>query len=170
MPISSDRLICRPPEPSDVNRLFEIYSDPQTQLFNPAGPMKSLGQAQALLTGWVEHWNEYGFGWWAIAEDASPEQVIGFGGVGLYDFLGDRRLNLGYRFASDAWGKGYATEMGRVALENTFARPGINRVWAVVRPDHAASIKVLEKLGMQRCGLLDDVPGQKQSLLFSIER
>ncbi len=163
MSVASARLIYRKPDPSDAARLFDIYSDPQTQLFNPAGPMKAIAQAEALLADWIEHWTQHGCGWWAIAEKTSPDHVIGFGGVGHYDYLGDLRLNIGYRFASDTWGKGYATEMGQFALKLAFITPGIERVWAVVRPEHAASIRVLEKLGMQRCGTLNDVPGNPQA-------
>ncbi|WP_223502702.1 GNAT family N-acetyltransferase [Pseudomonas sp. BF-R-24] len=170
MPVSSARLIYRKPELSDGTRLFEIYSDPQTQLFNPAGPMRTTDQAEALLSTWIEHWTQQGFGWWAIAEKASPDYIIGFGGVGYYDYLGDLRLNVGYRFASVAWGKGYATEMGKFALNLAFTTPGNERIWAVVRPDHTASIKVLEKIGMQRCGVLDDAPGMPASLVFEIEK
>jgi hypothetical protein len=39
-------------------------------------------------------------------------------------------------------------------------------LFAIVRPSHAASIKVLEKVGMQRMGSLDDVPGQAPSWVY----
>jgi len=169
MPVSSDRLIYRPPEPGDAARLFDIYRDPDTQRFNPAGPMTSMAQADALVRAWIEHWQQHGFGWWAIAEKVALHRLIGFGGVGHYDYLGESRLNIGYRFASDAWGKGYATELGRFALQTAFAQAGIERVWAVVRPDHLASIRVLEKIGMHRSGTLDDVPGRPPSLVFVVE-
>ncbi|MFV1944075.1 GNAT family N-acetyltransferase [Pseudomonas luteola] len=170
MPVSSARLTYRKPEPGDAIRLFEIYSDPQTQLFNPTGPMKTMDQAEALLSDWIGHWDQHGFGWWAISESSTPEHVIGFGGVGQYDYLGDLRLNVGYRFASEAWGKGYATEMGKYALSVAFSTPGVERIWAVVRPANLASINVLEKIGMQRCGVLDDVPGSPASLVFELTR
>lgn len=170
MPTSSARLTYRKPEMSDSDRIFEIYSNPQTQRFNPAGPMKTIDQAKELLSTWIEHWAKYGFGWWAIAEKASPDHVIGFGGVGHYDYLSDSRLNIGYRFASDVWGKGYATETGQFTLNFAFTTHGSERIWAVVRPDHTASINVLEKIGMRRCGVLDDVPGKPSSLIYEIQR
>jgi RimJ/RimL family protein N-acetyltransferase len=166
MVLTSARLIYRPPSMNDAERLFQIYSDPLTQAFNPAGPMSDRGQATALLDAWIGHWERYGWGWWAIAERAEPERVIGFGGVAHYDYLGEARVNVGYRFATEAWGKGFATELGRAALEHAFLALGIERVWALVRPDHQASIKVLEKIGMVRSGTLDDVPGQAESLVF----
>lgn len=166
---SSARLTYRKPEVSDFDRLFEIYSDPQTQRFNPAGPMETNAQAKALVSTWIKHWATHGFGWWAIAEKASPEHLIGFGGVGYYSYLSDLRLNLGYRFASEVWGRGYATETGQFALSFAFTTHGLEHIWAIVRPGHTASIKVLEKVGMHRCGELDDVPGEPSSLIYEIQ-
>jgi RimJ/RimL family protein N-acetyltransferase len=168
MSLTSARLIYRPPLMNDAGRAFQIYSDPRTQQFNPSGPMRDPAQAHALLEAWIGHWAQHGWGWWAIAERAAPEQVIGFGGVAHYDYLGEARVNVGYRFAPEAWGKGFATELGHAALEYAFLTLGIDRVWALVRPDHQASIKVLEKIGMHRTGTLDDVPGEAQSLVFEV--
>lgn len=166
MPMSSAHLIYRAPEPDDLARLFAIYSDPQTQLFNPSGPMTDEAQAAAMLKGWIEHWQAHGYGWWAIARKDAPDHIIGFGGIGLHDFMGVQGVNLGYRFAVEAWGQGFATEMGRAALAFGFSRFKLEEVYGYVRPTHAASIRVLEKIGMERCGELDDVPGQAPSLLF----
>ncbi|MEN4748503.1 GNAT family N-acetyltransferase [Pseudomonas sp. Ps21-P2] len=167
MAMSSAHLIYRAPEPDDLARLFAIYSDPQTQLFNPSGPMTHEAQAAAMLQGWIEHWQTHGFGWWAIAHKEAPEHIIGFGGIGFHDFLGVQRVNLGYRFAVESWGQGFATEMGRAALDFGFSSLKLEEVYGYVRPTHAASIRVLEKIGMHRCGELDDVPGQAPSLMFS---
>jgi RimJ/RimL family protein N-acetyltransferase len=166
MPMSSAHLIYRTPAVGDLDRLFAIYSDTQTQLFNPSGPMTDKAQAAALLEGWIEHWRTHGYGWWAIARKELPEHVIGFGGIGWHDFLGVQRVNLGYRFAVEAWGQGFATETGKAALNFGFSNVQLGDVYAYVRPTHTASIRVLEKIGMQRCGEMDDVPGQAPSLMF----
>jgi RimJ/RimL family protein N-acetyltransferase len=46
----------------------------------------------------------------------------------------------------------------------------VPEIYAVVRPLHYASIRVLEKVGMQRIGTLDDVPGQAASLVYRSTR
>ncbi|MBA1290311.1 GNAT family N-acetyltransferase [Pseudomonas japonica] len=160
------RLTYRQPITADLPRLFAIYSDPRTQVFNPAGAFTDPGQAEQLLSTWLGHWAANGFGWWAVAEQGAPEHIIGFGGVAWHSYLGEQRLNLGYRFAVEAWGQGYATELAQAALRHALGPLGFPQVWAFVRPDNAASIKVLEKIGMQPCGVLDDVPGQPPSRLF----
>jgi len=170
MMTTTARLILRAPKAEDLTRLFAIYGDPATHQFNPAGPLTELRQAETLLEGWLKHWREHGYGQWAIATREAPDQVIGFGGIALYHYLDDERLNLGYRFDTAAWGKGYATELGTAALAFAFADLNAEQVFALVRPAHSASIGVLEKIGMQRFDVLDDVPGQPQSLVYLARR
>ncbi len=170
MAVTASRLIYRKPLAGDVQRLFTIFGDPQTNVFNPAGPITTLAEAQRLLDRWLEQWAAEGYGWWAIARCEAPAHVIGFGGVAPLNYLTERRINLGYRFAVEAWGQGYATEMGQDALAMAFHTLGVPEVFGLVRPEHAASIRVLEKLGLQRVGLLDDVPRQAPSLVFRICR
>lgn len=162
----ASRLTYRRPHASDVQRLFAIYGDPQTNLFNPVGPLASLEVAQRLLDHWLAQWASQGYGWWAIARVEAPDHIIGFGGIAPMDYLTQRRINLGYRFAVQAWGQGYATELGRDALKLAFETLGLPEVFGLVRPDHAASIRVLEKIGMQPFGTLDDVPGKAPSLVL----
>jgi RimJ/RimL family protein N-acetyltransferase len=164
------RLVYRKPQPKDVQRLFAIFGDPQTNLFNPAGPMPSLSAAQRLLDHWLEQWATLGYGWWAIARVEAPDHLIGFGGIAPLNYLTQSRINLGYRFGVEAWGQGYATELARDALVLAFDTLGVPEVFGLVRPEHAASIHVLEKVGMQPFGELDDVPGKAPSLVMRVCR
>jgi RimJ/RimL family protein N-acetyltransferase len=163
----AERLILRRPGPDDFVRFAAIHADPATNAFNPAGPTEDVRIAEAAFAAWLQHWSFHGFGVWAVATVAQPGEVIGFGGVAMRDYGGVPRWNLGYRFAASAWGNGYATELAVVALRMAFHTLGLDQVHALVRPLHAASIRVLEKTGMERDGELDDVPGQAPSLVYS---
>ncbi|WP_341521458.1 GNAT family N-acetyltransferase [Pseudomonas sp. G.S.17] len=164
------RLVVRPPTADDLESLFTIYGDPATHQFNPSGPLRDLGQAEALLHVWLKHWEDKGYGQWAISTCEAPQNLIGFGGLDARMYVDVERLNLGYRFAATAWGKGYATELSQAALDYGFEELGLNEVFAVVRPNHSASIRVLEKIGMRIVDFLDDVPGQPPSLVFKARR
>lgn len=170
MPGHLSRLIYRKPHADDLPRLFAIFGDPRTNLFNPAGPLTDLAEARYLLERWLQQWSSAGYGWWAIAERETPAHIIGFGGIGTLNYLSTPRVNLGYRFAVEAWGQGYATEVGRAALALAFDQLRLPEVFGLVRPDHAASIRVLQKIGMQPFGQLDDVPGQAPSLVLRVAR
>lgn len=167
---TTERLILRVPTADDLGSLFAIYSDPATNQFNPSGPLTRIEQAQSVLDGWLAHWQSTGYGQWAIATRERPDQVIGFGGIDARRYLDVLRLNLGYRFGVQAWGQGYATELSRAALGFAFGELQVAEVFAVVRPQHHASIRVLEKAGMQRIDTLSDVPGQAPSLVYRSRR
>ncbi|GGC79020.1 GNAT family N-acetyltransferase [Undibacterium terreum] len=166
----SARLILRKPGLADIDRLFEICGDPQTNLYNPAGPYPNIQKAQAVMAAWLLHWEQRGFGQWAISSKEAPTQILGFGGLAVLNYLDQPRINLGFRFATEAWGQGYASEMAHTALELAFQHMKFSAVHAKVRPANLASIAVLERLGMQRDGTTDDVPGQEQSLVYLMRR
>jgi len=163
---TTSRLILRPPRADDLASIFAIHSDPATNQYNPSGPMTDISQAASVLSDWLRHWEEKGYGQWAIASRDDPQNIIGFGGLSMRMYLDVERLNLGYRFAVSGWGMGYATELSIASLEYGFDELGVKQVFAVVRPAHQASIRVLEKIGMQRIDSLDDVPGQPESLVY----
>jgi RimJ/RimL family protein N-acetyltransferase len=169
-PRTTSRLILRSPTVDDLASIFAIYGDPETNRYNPCGPLADLQQAGTVLERWLDHWADLGFGQWAIATRDAPECVIGFGGITLYRYNDIERINLGYRLAVSAWGQGYATELARTALAFGFVDLDQSQVYGVVRPAHHASINVLEKIGMQRVDQLDDVPGQAPSLVYRANR
>ncbi|WP_409298040.1 GNAT family N-acetyltransferase [Pseudomonas sp. KCJK8993] len=77
---------------------------------------------------------------------------------------------MGSRSAVEAWGRGYATQLGLAALEHAFKPLGPPEVYRLVRPGHGASIRVLEKIGVRLCGELNDVSDQPPSRVFKAQR
>lgn len=164
----SERLLYRPVVKQDIHALFKIYGDPQTHTFNPRGPYPSIEYAQQALNRRLDGQRENGFDDWAISTKLEPEIVIGFGGVFVSQFNGRVTNNLGYRFEPTAWGKGYATELSKRAIRYGFEEVGLKEIVGVVRENHRASQRVLEKSGMkflERVSAPDDPPA---SLMFSI--
>lgn len=56
--------------------------------------------------------------------------------------------DMGYVYAKDAWGRGYATEAARALLAAAFRDPRVQRVVATTHQDNRASRRVMEKAGM----------------------
>ena len=105
--LRTKRLILDKPTESDFNRFYEIQSDPQTNLFNPAGPM-DLAKAKKVFEEMINQWKGPGYSAWIIREIDNPDQVIGVGGLSDRLYGEEVKLNLGYRFDAKSWGKGYA--------------------------------------------------------------
>lgn len=168
--VETKRLQLRPVTETDAQMLFSIYGDPATNQFNPAGPYPSLQHAETVLERWLTHWRDKGFGNWAIALRENPEQIIGFGGLSISRYADITINNLGYRFATDAWGKGLATEFSLSAVHYGFETLGLSEISAVVRGNHLASQKVLMKTGLTYSREVDDVKNAPPSLLFTLSR
>jgi putative acetyltransferase len=62
-------------------------------------------------------------------------------------------LELGWRLHRRAWGRGVATETAAALADDAFTRLGATRVAAAALPDHDASFRVMERLGMRYAGV-----------------
>jgi ribosomal-protein-alanine N-acetyltransferase len=77
------------------------------------------------------------------------------GPIGMIDLRPQgERAEIGYVLARPYWGQGYMTEAAHAVVEWVLRQPGIYRVWAVCDVENTASARVLEKVGMQREGVL----------------
>ena len=91
----------------------------------------------------------YNHGRWAVL--VKPDlQFIGW--CGLKARPERDEIDLGYRFIKDAWGKGYATEAAFACLKYGFEQLGLKRIVGRAMPQNVASLRVLEKCGMQYIG------------------
>jgi RimJ/RimL family protein N-acetyltransferase len=167
-PLSTDRLLLRMPCEADLAAIYALYTDPAVNRFNPSGVMHSRTQAQVLLKTWLAHWQQAGFGYWAIALREQPEALLGFGGLMSLAIDEQPCLNLYFRFYSHAWGCGYASEMALAALEQAFTQWHARAVLAVVEPANVPSRKTLERIGMRLKGAWADRPAQPPSLLYEM--
>jgi RimJ/RimL family protein N-acetyltransferase len=83
-----------------------------------------------------------------------------------------READLGYVVHQKFWRRGIATEAARALLKFGFGQLKLHRLWATCDPSNAGSIRVLEKIGMQREGRLREhqfIKGRwRDSLLFAM--
>lgn len=100
-----------------------------------------------------------------IAEQAQPPrkryhfvisraaQVVGSCYVAIRD-MDHRQGEIGYMIGFEHWGDGYATEAARALLKLGFETLHLHRIYANAISENSASLRVLEKIGMRREGLL----------------
>lgn len=146
----TERLILRAWAFEDADALFEICRDAEVMRhIGTRQPYRRVDEAKAFLDWAVAYQNENGFCRWAVVEKQTGK-IIGSCG-----FARRKRVDieLGYLFARRVWGNGYATEAARACLEYGFAALDFRRVIALTDIDHAASQKVLEKIGFRRRGI-----------------
>ena len=150
--LETDRLILRPFAPSDEAAYRAIRAKPEVVRFL-AGGEAAAGQADetaAVIVSWLSDvWAEPPhYGPWAVVEKASGALI---GHLGLR-YLPDEGgvTELLYMLDNAHWGKGYATEGGRAALQFGFDTLGLDEIAGFVLPENAASIAVLDRLGFTR--------------------
>lgn len=74
------------------------------------------------------------------------------GGISLRLRAAD--ADFGYVINSRYWGRGFATEAATAVVSWAMSVPGIARIWATCDAENHRSMRVLEKLGLVREGLL----------------
>jgi len=162
-----DQLILHPVTRHHLDDGIAIHCDPETNRFNPFGPPTPERFEQA-LHDWISHWENYGFGYWAVSLKQAPEQVIGFGGI-MDTAVGTQMgLNLYFRLSPKVWGQGIGSSIAEAGLQNAFIERQRDAVLGLVRPKNLPSRKTLEKVGMRMVDTTNDVPGQEHSLNYSI--
>jgi RimJ/RimL family protein N-acetyltransferase len=103
------------------------------------------GATEAQLARFREHWEEHGFGLWAVEERKTRRFL---GRIGLqYHRLWPHDPELGWALDPALWGQGFATEGGAVALAHAFDTLGFDRVVSIVLPANVPSLRVMERLG-----------------------
>jgi RimJ/RimL family protein N-acetyltransferase len=144
--ISTERLIMRGWQESDLAPWAEMNADPQVRQY--LGPLLTFEQASAWVLDFQDDLDRYGFGFWALEVRASGE-FIGFTGLGTVDeempFTG---VELAWRLARPAWCHGYATEAALAAMNYGFAAMGLPEIIAVTMTANLRSQAVMRRIGM----------------------
>jgi RimJ/RimL family protein N-acetyltransferase len=152
-PLHSERLELRRFSGADLGPLLVAFGDPQVMRFIGAERKPLTGDGVKVLMRTADgHWADHGFGLLAVV-DRSTGRVVGEAGLQLLE--GGPDVELGYTLSRAAWGRGYATEAASAVLRWAFVGLGLERVVAVADPANAASLRVLDKIGMRRLGRRD---------------
>ena len=142
------KLIGSNTEPShshDAQALFALNGNPQVMRYTGEPLLPSLDAAKLAIENHTDFDNP-GYGRWACVLKES-QQIIGFCGLKYLSDLDE--VDIGYRFLPEFWGKGYATEACIASLQFGFHTLRLHRIIGLVLPQNAASIRVLEKVGLQ---------------------
>ena len=119
-------------------------------------PDEELAGLIGLYADWLrDDPSVVGYGPWVVIARAGNIVVASAGFVGKPD--ADGTIELGFGTHTDYRNRGYASEAARALVDWGLAQPDVERVIAKCDPDNYPSMRVLEKIGMQRVG---DADGQ----------
>ena len=112
-PVHTVRLVLTPVGAEDVDDLILLHSDPVVARWT--GPWSRVS-IETWTTDMAERWTVDGVGKW-LAHDRSNGSLVGRGGFTRIDLDGEAVLELGWAVRDALTGRGYATEIGRAALD-----------------------------------------------------
>lgn len=143
----TERLLVRQLQDDDFEAFHALNSAPDIVQFMGDGEPLTAEQTR----GWIEtsqnNYRTQGFGCFAITS-RRDSQFVGFGGL-VYPPDGSPRVEIIYAFKRPYWGQGLASEFAAAMLDTGFQRWRLPRIEATIDPRNQASIKVVQKVGMQ---------------------
>lgn len=157
MIIETERLYFRALLETDVNGIFDLDTDPEVHQYLGRSPIKTVEQAKDVIKFIRQQYIDNGIGRLAIIEKETND-FVGWGGFKLITSLTNGRKDyhdLGYRFLKKSWGKGYATESSKAAVEYAFNELMLPVIYAMADIDNLQSRKVLKKCGFIEKELFD---------------
>ena len=153
LPLKTRRLIIRDYTEDDWPAVYAYIKDPKFWQ-HQAGEPPAEDRVKALVQ-------------WAVQEQSMTPRINYYLAVAEQDsgtLIGEAVLKIvppghgqgeiGFGVAPSSWRKGYATEIARALTEAAFASLKLHRVSAQCAPENKVSIRVMQKLGMAREGLL----------------
>jgi RimJ/RimL family protein N-acetyltransferase len=147
--IQTARLHLRPWRDEDLPAFAALNADPRVMEFF----FKSLDRAEsdALAARIRDNLTRRGFGLWAV-EVPGVADFIGFVGMTVPAFQAHFTpcVEIGWRLAHDHWGRGYATEAARAALDFGFRQLGLDEIVSFTTVANRRSRAVMERIGMTR--------------------
>jgi ribosomal-protein-alanine N-acetyltransferase len=147
--LGTPRLTLRRWREDDRDPFSAINADPRVMEFFLA-PL-TRDESDELIARIEQEFEERGFGLWAL-ELRETGELIGFTGLSVPGFEAHftPAVEVGWRLAAAAWGRGYATEAAAAALEFGFGQAGLEEVISLTSAGNRRSRAVMERLGMSR--------------------
>jgi ribosomal-protein-alanine N-acetyltransferase len=149
--IETERLILRPLTTKDSFHFFELNNDPEVIKYTGDVPFSSEKDALAFLQTYDQFTN-YKTGRMAVIRKAD-QTFLGWCGI-KFDPTSNE-YDLGFRFFKKYWNQGFGFEAAKASLKYGFEILQIPMILGRAMEQNVASIKVLEKCGMNYIGKMD---------------
>lgn len=156
LPITTRRLLIREYVAEDAAAVFGYVKDPIYWQYQ-----RSEAPSEEQIKTLIE---------WVVREQTASPRLLYFMAAARRDsgeIIGeavlkitnpvDRQGDLGFGVVPKFWKQGYGTEIGNAILDAAFEHFKLHRIAGLCSPNNKGSIRIMQKLGMAREGLLRDV-------------
>ena len=148
LPITTERLLLRAHRMEDLDDLVAFHGDPEVVRFVP-WPVRDRAATEETLRVKTIQTELVAHGQWLVlaVERRDTGRVVG---EVLLKWASEGEGELGFAFAREAQGHGYAAEAARAVVRLAFADLGLRRLTAVVVDGNTASTRLLGRLGFRQ--------------------
>ena len=147
--LRTQRLLLREWRDEDLEPFAAMNADPRVMEYFPSTLARD--ESDHLAASTRAAMSERGFGWWAV-EVTGVTSFVGFVGLHVPNFVAPFTpcVEIGWRIAFEHWGRGYASEGARAALDAAFGELGLDEVVSMTVPGNLRSRRVMERIGLTR--------------------
>jgi RimJ/RimL family protein N-acetyltransferase len=149
--LETRRLRLREFHPDDLDRLAAMVADEEQMRFYVRP--RTRDEACAWIDRNLSLYAEHGFGFWLI-ESRPTSEFLGYCGIRPLVLQSAPTTEVGWHTKRTSWNQGVATEAAAAVCDLAFARFAQTRLVAIIHPDHLASRRVAEKIGMREQGAI----------------
>lgn len=155
---------------ADLPALRSIFADPQVVRYMSTEPLDTPAAVEQYLLSIHEGFLAGSLYQWGIEQGGAIVGTCTLAGIDRHN----RHVDIGFALGREHWGRGLILKALPAVIEFAFGRLKLHRIGADADPRNGASIRVLEKLGFRREGLLRECyfhMGEVQdALLFGLLR
>jgi RimJ/RimL family protein N-acetyltransferase len=133
----------------DLNSYARICADPLVMRYIGSGAPLTRQQSERQIARFMNHWEERGFGLWAVEAKVTGAFI---GRIGLHHHddwpEGEHKTEVGWLLDRSYWGRGLATEGALASVRHGFEGLGLERVISIAHPANEGSQRVMKKAGL----------------------
>lgn len=148
----TERLMLRELTEEDALAILICFSNPDVLRFYGQSPLANENQVKQIIRNFaINYENRRGIKWGIAVKGEAG--IIGT--IGFQEWSQEhKRADISYALVPEMWGKGYAIEAANAVISYGFKGLNLTRIGAMVFTENESSIKLLEKIGFEKEGVL----------------
>jgi len=164
--LETKRLILRKLTINDTSDVFNYFSKEEVAKYTDLEKFTTIKQAEKLINSFNKQFRN-GIRWGILLK--KNNKIIGSCGFHHCNLqrldVWNYKVEIGYELTPEYWKKGIMTEALTEIIKYGFNKLSINRIEALIIPENIGSIKLIEKIGFKKEGLLKEYRYEKNNFI-----
>ncbi|HEX2946659.1 MAG TPA: GNAT family protein [Clostridia bacterium] len=151
--IATEEITLRKIEASDLDSIFEIYSNEKLFQYTPVMLRKNKDTVANMIGHFDRDFHKRKYIFLGICLNSDPDKIVGI--AEMFEYSAEiNMITIGYRLNDKYWDRGIITKTVKAMTDFLFNEIGINRIQAFVMPENIKSQNVLLRNGFTKEGMI----------------